>query len=240
MTNFPWFFMLLIMLYAAFCIPAASSDDATYAKSLIKFKESLTNTDELDSSWLELEPNVSLCSAKWNGVLCRKGVLTGLRLENMRLGGKINVDSLAELPLFSLSVRNNSFSGPFPSGVNKLGQLRRLFLGVNGFSGDISDDIFLGMKSLWQVELGNNLFSGEIPLSLMSLPKLSILDLQDNRFQGRIPDFSQVDLKVNFSNNKLQGPIPESLNKQNDATSFLGMCYFFLIIIKSHSYESVS
>ncbi|KAL8499493.1 hypothetical protein ACS0TY_022443 [Phlomoides rotata] len=139
----------------------------------------------------------------------------------MSLGGKLDVDSLAELPLFSLSVRSNRFSGAFPSGVNKLRQLRRLFLGSNSFSGEISEDAFSGMKSLWQVELSDNLFGGEIPLSLVRLPKLSALEIQDNRFVGRIPEFGHKFKVVNFSNNGLEGPIPDSLRNQN-ASSFLG------------------
>ncbi|KAI3453953.1 hypothetical protein Pfo_010616 [Paulownia fortunei] len=212
-------FLLLCML--SVCAMPASSDDEAYAKSLLKFKESLTNASMVDN-WKE--PVDKLCSwntPNWNGCLCVNGSFVGLRLESMGLGGKIDVDSLSDLPLLSLSVMNNNFSGPFPSDISKLGKLRSLFLANNSFSGEIPDDAFSGMKAMRKVVLGDNFFTGRIPMSLLGLPKLVDLQLQDNQFGGRIPDFWQANLTVNFSNNKLEGAIPATLGNQNPS-SFSG------------------
>ncbi|KAK6116952.1 hypothetical protein DH2020_049327 [Rehmannia glutinosa] len=196
-------FLILSILSACLIIPTSSdnNDDESYAKSLLNFKQSLTNPTILDNWKLPL--NTALCS--WNGILCVNGSFVGLRLENMGLSGRIDIDSLSELPLLSLSLMNNNFSGQFPSDISKLTKLRSLFLANNSFSGDIPDGAFSGMKAMRKVVIGYNLFTGKIPMSLLGLPKLVDLEMQDNEFRGRIPDFWQVDLVVNFANNKLEG-----------------------------------
>ncbi|KAL9167818.1 hypothetical protein ABFS82_05G122400 [Erythranthe guttata] len=208
-----WFLGLLALSVLS---TSALSDDTAYAKSLLKFKQSLTNPTTLDN-WIE--PVDKLCS--WNGILCTNGSFMGLKLDDMGLSGIIDVDSLSELPLLRLSAMNNNFSGPFPSGVNKLVKLRGLFLANNSFSGAISDDAFKGMKGMRRVVIGYNRFTGNIPLSLLGLPKLVDLQIQNNRFGGRIPDFWQADLSVDFSNNLLEGVVPPTLVNQN-VSSFLG------------------
>lgn len=146
----------------------------------------------------------------------------------MGLGGKIDVDSLSSLPLFSLSVMSNNFAGPFPSGISKLVNLRNLYLANNSFEGEIGDDAFSGMKAMRKVVLSNNMFKGRIPSSLLGLPRLVGLELQNNGFQGRIPDFWQANLTVNVAYNDLEGLIPVTLSNQS-ASSFLGKFLRFLI-----------
>ncbi|KAL3844340.1 hypothetical protein ACJIZ3_001743 [Penstemon smallii] len=217
-SRFLFFALCILLTYA---LPAFS-DDKAYAKSLLKFKQSLTNTTMLEN-WKEPVTN-KLCSwntPNWTGCLCLNGSFVGLRLESMGLGGVIDIDSISELPIFSLSVMHNQFSGPFPKGVNKLVKLRSLYLANNSFDGEIADNVFSGMKVMRKVVLAYNLFTGNIPSSLLELPKLVDLEIQNNQFQGRIPDFWQENLTVDFSNNKLQGPIPVTLGNQN-ASSFSG------------------
>lgn len=212
-------FLALCLLSA--CTPPASSNDANYAKSLLKFKQSLSNTTMLHD-WAEPLP-ARLCSRNtplWTGCLCSNGSFVGLRLERMGLAGRIDADALSELPLFSFSVSHNKFLGPFPD-TRKLGKLRSLYLADNGFGGEIGDDAFSGMKAVRKVVLSGNYFTGRIPASLAELPRLEILQLQDNMFGGGVPEFRQQNLMVNFSNNKLRGFIPAALSKQN-ASSFYG------------------
>lgn len=160
----------------------------------------------------------------------------------MGLGGKIDIDSLSGLPLFTLSVVNNSFSGPLPSDIGKLVKLRSLYFTNNSFSGEIPDDAFSGMKAMRKVVMGHNLFTGGIPLSLVGLPKLVDLEIQDNQFEGRIPDFWQANLSVNFANNKLEGPIPDTLRNQN-SSSFAGeffnykLFFFFVVFVFQKVYR---
>ncbi|XP_022880914.1 probable LRR receptor-like serine/threonine-protein kinase At4g31250 [Olea europaea var. sylvestris] len=214
--SFFVFFALLL------CAITALSDDESYAKILIKFKSSLSNTSMLNN-WIE--PVENLCSGykpSWTGLVCDNGTFTGIKLESMGLKGTIDVDSLTDLPLLSLSLMNNNFSGPFPyNDLKKLGKLRSLYLANNRFNGDIPDDAFSGMKSMRKLVLGFNEHTGKIPMSLLRLPRLVNLLLQNNQIEGRIPDLWQKNLTVNFANNKLEGPIPSTLSSQS-ASSFSG------------------
>ncbi|KAH6774308.1 hypothetical protein C2S51_012712 [Perilla frutescens var. frutescens] len=219
-----WFLILFILSVSA--LPA-SSDDTAIAQILVKFKNGLTNADQLQN-WTVPPVNNQLCinnSSDWTGVICKNGSFSGLQLENMSLSGTIDVDTLSQLPLLSLSLRNNNFSGAFPSDIKKLAKLRRLFLSNNSFSGEIPDKAFLGLKMLFQVDLAYNMFTGKIPTSLIRVP-LTNLTLQNNQFEGRIPDFWQEGLLANLSNNKLHGAIPDVLSYE-DASMFsgnLGLC----------------
>ncbi|KAK1372383.1 Protein kinase domain-containing protein [Heracleum sosnowskyi] len=99
-----------------------------------------------------------------------------------------------------------------------MSSLRALYLSNNNFSGEIPSDAFKGMNLIRRVYLGNNGFSGKIPKSLASLSKLLELLVQNNKFVGRIPDFKQKDLIANFTNNKLEGPIPSVLSNENSSS----------------------
>ncbi|KAL3533214.1 hypothetical protein ACH5RR_006735 [Cinchona calisaya] len=184
---------------------------------LIQFKDSLQNNGAL-SSWDAKVPPCNIDKENWAGVLCDKGGVWGLKLENMGLKGDINVDALGQLKnLRTISFMNNNFEGPFLE-MNKLGALKSLYLSNNKFSGEIPANAFDGMQSIKKIYLADNQFSGPIPSSLTALPKLIELMLNGNQFSGQIPNFSQERLNsVNFSNNHLEGPIPASLSKLNAA-----------------------
>lgn len=211
-----WLFVLCVLVFAM------SSCYATDADTLIKFKNSLSDTSALDN-WNASTNPCNASQSNWAGVRCRDGSVFGLALMNMSLAGLIDIDTLSELPaLRTISFMNNSFGGPLPS-VKKLGSLLSVYFSENHFSGEIPDDAFGGMgDSLKKVYLAKNEFTGKIPSSLVALPKLSELDLGDNQFSGRIPNFQQQGWKVmNLANNRLEGRIPSSLRNLN-ATEFTG------------------
>lgn len=79
-----------------------------------------------------------------------------------------------------------------------------------------------------RVYLGNNDFSGKIPKFLAGFSKLVELQVQDNEFVGRIPDFKQKDLIANFTNNKLEGPIPSVLSDET-SSSFAGKIFLLFV-----------
>ncbi|KAK9097595.1 hypothetical protein Sjap_023092 [Stephania japonica] len=164
---------------------------------LVKFRESLTNAAALDV-WNTSTIPCNGDEPNWAFVRCNQDHIWGLQLENMSLGGVIDVDTLTGLAsLRTLSFMNNSFEGPIPD-VKKLFGLKALYLSKNRFSGEIPDDAFDGIDWLKKVRLENN------------------------QFEGSIPDFQQKDLrKVNVSNNQLEGPVPKSLSKMGP-TAFLG------------------
>lgn len=204
-----------MLFVLAICFVPSFGD--TNAEILMRFKNSLSN----DSALNDWGNETILCS--WRGLLCRPDrTFYGLRLENMGLGGNVDVESLLQLPtLVSFSVINNTFEGPMPE-FKKLVRLRALFLSNNNFSGEIPGDAFEGMRNLKRVFLAQNGFTGNVPKSLASLPRLWDLDLRENSFGGNIPEFQQKDFRVfNLSYNQLEGPIPESLSNK-DPSSLTG------------------
>ncbi|CAI0388072.1 unnamed protein product [Linum tenue] len=208
------FFLLIISLHL---VPSWGLTDS---ESLLKFKASLANAKAL-ADWAD---NSVVCdgdSANWIGVICDEGLVLGLQLEKMGLGGKIDVDSLAELEeLKTVSLMDNAFDGPLPD-FKKLGGLRALYLSNNQFSGEIPADAFQGMTKLKKLYLSGNKFTGEIPSSLAGLSKLTNLRLEQNEFTGRLPEFTAKFEDFNASDNKLEGPIPASLANL-DPSAFSG------------------
>ncbi|KAL6496429.1 actin-regulating kinase prk1 [Orobanche gracilis] len=213
----PRFSSIFVLLMVVFFHVVTVASSESEAKILIKFKESLKNARAL-SNWDNSKPP---CNG-WNGVLCEKGHVWGLKLENMGLGGVIDVETLGKLTkLRTVSFMNNNFNGPLPN-LSKLGVLKSIYLSNNKFSGEILADTFDGMLSLKKLHLANNVFSGSIPTTLATLPKLVELRLENNRFEGEVPRFQQDRLRdFNVSNNELIGPIPQTLRHFN-ASSFSG------------------
>jgi len=206
----------ILIFFLLISLPSHSSS-ISEAEALLKLKQSFTNTQSL-ASWV---PNQNPCSSRWVGVICFDNVVSSLHLTDLGLSGKIDIDSLLQIPtLRTISFVNNSFSGPIPE-FNKLGALKALYLSLNQFSGPIPPDFFSQLGSLKKVWLNNNKFSGNIPDSLTSLRFLGELHLENNEFSGPIPEFKQDIKSVDMSNNKLLGAIPGTLSKY-EAKSFAG------------------
>ncbi|KAJ7952084.1 putative Receptor protein kinase [Quillaja saponaria] len=222
--NLNLFVKIKIVVIILSCMTMSmSAFEGTDADALLNFRASLSNAKAL-SNW-DPALNPFPCSGNrgnWVGVLCFQANIWGLQLENMGLMGRIDIDSLVALPyLRTISIMNNTFSGPFPD-IKKLSKLKSVFLSYNHFTGEIPDDAFSGMNSLKKVFLSNNEFTGQIPSSLTGLPKLMVLGFDGNKFKGKIPDFQQKSLnKINVAYNELEGPIPARLS-QMDPNSFEG------------------
>ncbi|CAA0359360.1 unnamed protein product [Arabidopsis thaliana] len=177
-------------------------------ETLLKFKNSLVigRANALES-WNRRNP-----PCKWTGVLCDRGFVWGLRLENLELSGSIDIEALMGLKsLRSLSFINNKFKGPFPE-FKKLVALKSLYLSNNQFDLEIPKDAFDGMGWLKKLHLEQNNFIGEIPTSLVKSPKLIELRLDGNRFTGQIPEFTHHPKMLNLSNNAFTGQIPNSFS----------------------------
>ncbi|KAL0426705.1 UNVERIFIED_CONTAM: Pollen receptor-like kinase [Sesamum latifolium] len=204
--------LLIVVVFLHFVVSLGEGD----ADALLKFKESLKNADKL-SNWDRA--NKGPCDGAieiWTGVLCEKGYVWGLKLENIGLSGTIDVDALTKMQnLRTISIMNNEFEGTLPN-IAKLGALKTAYFSNNKFSGEIPAATFSGMLSLKKLHLDNNQFSGPIPGVLAELPKLVELNLQNNQFEGPIPNFRLDRLKVfNFASNKLSGEIPPGLGTAN-------------------------
>ncbi|XP_077222828.1 pollen receptor-like kinase 5 [Tasmannia lanceolata] len=213
--------LFLILIYF-FCAISFNIARAVNSDMLLKFKDSLENSDALSDWKSGSNPCPPYVNKGWIGLLCKNGTLWGLQLENMTLTGLVDIDSLVGLPdLRTLSLKNNSFEGPMPE-IGKLGALKSVFLSLNKFSGEIPANEFSGMKSLKKLDLSKNEFSGRIPNSLALLPRLFDVRLEENNFTDKIPDFGQQGLiVVNVSYNQLDGLIPDGLRKM-DAGFFQG------------------
>ncbi|XP_020220420.2 pollen receptor-like kinase 1 [Cajanus cajan] len=197
-----------------------SSSYASDTDSILKFKDSLEDNNAL-SSWNASTPPCSDSSANWPYIQCYKGNIWGLKLENMRLKGDIDVHSLEELPfLRTLSLMNNDFEITWPD-LNKLVGLKTLYLSNNKFSGEVPSQAFQDMKWLKKIHLSNNQFIGSIPISLSSIPRLMELRLDGNQFTGTIPDFHHQLKSFSVANNQLEGEIPAILSNM-PVSSFSG------------------
>ncbi|KAK9726779.1 hypothetical protein RND81_05G236300 [Saponaria officinalis] len=210
----PSSFSLIIVIVSLLALShvGTPATGLTEAESLLKFKSSLTHNEAIPN-W---DPSKTPCTAEntsnWLGVICHGGKVWGLQLENMGLGGTIDIDALSQLPeLRTISLKFNNFEGPIPD-FRRLVKLRSVYLSNNKFSGDIPDDAFDGMDALRRVILSNNAFTGNIPTSLTTLPILVEAKLEGNQFQGGIPNFQQKPLPaINLANNQLEGPLPSNL-----------------------------
>ncbi|XP_044497580.1 pollen receptor-like kinase 3 [Mangifera indica] len=211
------FFVFLILMFTTFGF--AFSDPESEA--LLRLKNSFRNADRLES-WHHDKPPCNESEEQWKGVVCFEGSVTGIQINNLGLGGLINIDALVELPsLRTISIVNNSFSGQLPE-FNRLSNLRAIYLSMNQFSGEIPTDYFGKMGGLRKVWLSDNNFTGPIPTSLFQLPHITELHLEKNQFNWTIPSFELPSLtQLDLSNNKLEGEIPNSLRKFN-ASSFSG------------------
>merc|ERR1711971_242480 len=146
----PFLPLFLFFLLSPLSFSISDSD------AMLRLKKSFTNATALDSWTHSSTP----CSGEnpWVGVVCYRGIITGLRLGQMGLSGKIDIDALKEIPgLRTVSFVDNAFSGPIPE-FNQVGALKAIFLSGNQFSGEIPSDYFSKMESLKKVWLSSNNF----------------------------------------------------------------------------------
>ncbi|KAH9653599.1 pollen receptor-like kinase 1 [Citrus sinensis] len=213
--------LLLIFFNIVITSCFLSCSSLTDSQTLLTLKQSLSNPTAL-ANWDDRTPPCNENGANWNGVLCHRGKIWGLKLEDMGLQGNIDITILKELrEMRTLSLMRNNLEGPMPD-LRQLGNgaLRSVYLSNNRFSGEIPTDAFDGMTSLRKLLLADNQFNGPIPESLTRLSRLVELRLEGNKFEGQIPDFQQKDLaSFNVSNNALFGSIPPAL-RELDPSSF--------------------
>ncbi|KAL6995238.1 Receptor protein-tyrosine kinase cepr1, partial [Sarracenia purpurea var. burkii] len=180
----------------------------TYARcvSLLRFRVSYNHLEGPIPEGLFGLPHVSIIDLAYN-----------------RLNGLIpkmigNAKNLSEL-----FVQSNMISGVLPSEISQAVNLVKLDLSNNHLFGPVPSEIG-NLRRLNSLMLQGNKFNSSIPDSLSSLKSLNVLDLSNNLLMGNIPErlAELLPNSMNFSNNRLSGPIPLSFIKGGLVESFSG------------------
>ncbi|KAB1213545.1 putative receptor protein kinase TMK1 [Morella rubra] len=194
------FILSLLITLSSF----AAADDAAVMSKL------LAALSPAPSGW-----TASTDCCKWKNVNCDgSGRVTFINLASQSLSGILPSDLGSLSQLTSLSLQQNSFSGPLPSLAN-LSSLQQLFLDNNNFS-SIPAGFFQGLTSLQTLSLSQNLNLAPwtIPTELTQATSLVKLYASNANVIGSLPDIfgsfpSLQDLRLSYNN--LTGPLPKSL-----------------------------
>nr|AMN14930.1 Cf-19 [Solanum lycopersicum] len=168
----------------------------------------LTSLHELDMGYTNLSGPIP--KPLWNLTN-----IESLFLDDNHLEGPI-----PQLPRFeklkNLSLGYNNLHGglEFLSFNRSWTQLKILYFSSNYLTGPIPSNVS-GLRNLQSLYLSSNNLNGTIPSWIFSLPSLIVLDLSNNTFSGKIQEFKSKTLStVTLKQNKLKGPIPNSLLNQ--------------------------
>lgn len=142
--------------------------------------------------------------------------LLDLRLDST---GLRSIDGIGEAKsLTALSLAYNGIRGRFPSEIFQLENLRYLAMNSNSMTG-LLPSFFDRLRYLRTLKLDRNVFVGPLP-SFSQSPALTHLDLGSNEFTGTIPRTFLAGLasqappmRIDLSRNRLEGTVPESLDR---------------------------
>ncbi|GFY94369.1 leucine-rich repeat protein kinase family protein [Actinidia rufa] len=152
----------------------------------------------LKISWQNLPPNwigSDPCGSGWDGINCTNSRVTSISLNNNSFSGPIphSIGNLSKL--FRLDLNDNKLSGILPvssgnlSGLDMLVNTRHFVLDNNQLTGSIPQTLGY-VKTLLVVRLDSNLLSGTVPQNLNNLTNLSQLYLSNNNLTGPLPNLT--------------------------------------------------
>lgn len=133
--------------------------------------------------------------------------------EDKELSGPLPSDLAKLTELRSLDLSGNQITGTVPSWLTQLKKIEVLNLGDNSLTGSVPSDISNATK-LKTLNLRNNQLTGAVPTSLGTLAHLENLVLNDNQLTGTIPvELASISTLRNLrlSNNNLTGGVPSQL-----------------------------
>ncbi|WP_419164549.1 leucine-rich repeat domain-containing protein [Candidatus Palauibacter sp.] len=149
----------------------------------------------------------------WYGVDTQEGGVTHLQLNENALSGPIPSELGDLSDLRSLGLVNNELTGSIPPELGSLDSLKWLAIGINGLTGEIPPEVGR-LTSLEGLALWDNSLEGDIPPELGNLASLEHLSLGGNRLTGEIPSvlgrLTSLDY-LYLGNNRLTGEIPPEL-----------------------------
>lgn len=170
----------------------------------------------LKSLWLYSNP----ISISFNGIE-NASTLTSLQLDSTGLSSMAGIGAAPALR--EIDLRFNQIVGSLPPDLDNLSSLETLFCDGNQIGGRLPS--FDRNRRLSVLRISGNLLTSELP-SFTVHPSMRILDVSQNMLTGVIPpDFlSAADASkpmfVDLSDNSLQGTVPASLGRFDDATFY--------------------
>ncbi|KAL6983072.1 Receptor protein-tyrosine kinase cepr1 [Sarracenia purpurea var. burkii] len=175
-------------------------------ESLLRFRVSYNHLDGSIPEGLLALPHVSIIDLGYNS-----------------LNGSISKAIGNAKNLSELFIQSNGISGVLPPEISQAANLVKIDLSNNFLSGSIPPEIGT-LRKLNLLMLQGNKFNSSIPDSLSSLKSLNVLDLSSNLLMGNIPQSlcQLLPNSLNFSNNRLSGPIPLSFIEGGLVESFSG------------------
>ncbi|XP_027067987.1 probable inactive receptor kinase At2g26730 [Coffea arabica] len=209
------FFAFLLELFTL-SHPRVNSEPTQDKQALLSFISRVPHENRLQ--W-----NSSDSACNWVGVECNanQSYVYSLRLPGVGLVGQIPANTLGGLTqLRVLSLRANRLTGSLPPDFSNLKALRSLYLQNNRFSSEFPPSLS-ELTRLTRLDISHNNFTGSIPFSVNNLTRLTGLFLEDNGFTGTLPSINAPLAQFNVSNNRLNGSIPQTLQKFPDS-SFAG------------------
>lgn len=183
------------------------------------------------SSSLATWKNDTDCCFFWDGVICDVFTykIIYLWITNSNTSGPIP-STIGDLPdLRRLNILNHpNLTGPLPRSLTKLTNLERLAITGTSLSGSIPN-MLCSLSILYSLDLSANNLSGRIPGCFSG--SVHIINFSDNQLTGRIPrsllrGYGGNDTELNLRNNHLAGTIPESFSTLNFQNLDLSENYF--------------
>ena len=129
---------------------------------------------------------------RWEGVTVDgpEGRVTGLRLTELGLNGRIPPDIGRLDRLVSLFLQRNRLSGRIPPELGNLASLEHLNLNYNALTGGIPPEL-AKLENLEKLQLRGNHLTGPVPAALGELD-LSVLGLSGNDFDSVPPELTDI------------------------------------------------
>ena len=156
--------VLIHLLFLSLLPFRITSSPRAQAEALVKWKNSLSSSTSLNSSW-SLANLGNLCN--WTGIVCDvAGSISEINLSDAKLQGTIVEFNFSSFPnLTSLNLNTNRLNGSIPTAVANLSKLTFLDMGSNLFSGRITSEIGQ-LTELQYLSLHDNYLIGDIPYQL--------------------------------------------------------------------------